>query len=188
MKIIASAEGPDLDSPLGANFARCRYYIVVDLDTMAYEAMANPWANARGGAGYQAAQMAAGQKAQAVLTGMIGPNAFVALEDCGIAVFSAPTGSVRSAVQAFRAAHLQPLSGPNAAPQAPFSRHELSHSGLDGRRPAGSRKRAGTGRRTKDEDEQLARLQERVRMLEEELSSLRGHLEERPARKKLTPE
>lgn len=171
MRVLLSAEGAELDSPLGVNFARSPYYVVVDVDTLAHTAMANPWATARGGAGFEAAKMMAGQGVQAVITGMIGPNAFVALQDAGVPVFAAPPGSLRAAVQAYRAAHLRPLAGPNASPHAPFSRQSLAHGSLDVRPRRGGSRRA-------ERQAEVASLRARVRALEEEVVALREYVRE----------
>jgi len=173
MKIAVSAEGTDLEAALGMNFGRCAYYLLVDVDTLAYEAMSNPSATARGGAGSEAARAVAERSVEAVITGLIGPNAYVALREAGVPVFSAPAGTVRAAVQAFRAAHLAPLAGPNAAPHAPFSRQGLTHANPAGR--ASGRGRRQPPRSVEAEGE-IQSLHRRVQALEEELASLREYV------------
>lgn len=176
MNIIVGSEGQDLDAPLGSNFARSRYYLVVDVQTMDHKALTNPWATTGGGAGIQAAQMIAGQRPEAVLTGMIGPNAFAVLEAAGVPVFSAPSGTVRSAIQAYRSAHLLPLARPNAAPHAPFQHLAAPHA--DVTRPRSGMKRRGKGRESRRaiNEGELARLKARATALQEELSAIQARI------------
>lgn len=76
MKIVVSANGPDLDAPASPVFGRCSALVFVDTDTMAFEVLDNPAVGAPGGAGIQAAQFAVEKGSGAVLTGNVGPNAF----------------------------------------------------------------------------------------------------------------
>jgi predicted Fe-Mo cluster-binding NifX family protein len=176
VKIVVSAEGPDLEDQLGINFARSRYYLLVDVETSAHTALANPWSMARGGAGPQAAAMVAGQQPVAVVTGLIGPNAFATLDGAGIPVFAAPRGTAREAVQAYRTAHLVPLLGPNAEPHAPFHSLETAHANLLPRSGGPRRGPRASRRPSRDVDASRARLHERARELEEELAATRARL------------
>ena len=116
MKLAVSAQGPDLDSALSPVFGRCPYYILVDTDTMAFQAFPNPAMGAGGGAGIQAGQLVASQGAGAVITGNLGPNAFQVLQAAGLSVFTVQGGTVREAVEAYKAGQLQAASQPTAAP------------------------------------------------------------------------
>lgn len=49
MKIVVSADGPDLDAPASPVFGRCPMYVFVDTDSMASEDVENPAINAAGG-------------------------------------------------------------------------------------------------------------------------------------------
>ena len=42
MKIAVTANGNDLDAPVSPVFGRCPAYILVDTETMQYEAVTNP--------------------------------------------------------------------------------------------------------------------------------------------------
>ncbi|MCK4376126.1 MAG: 4Fe-4S binding protein, partial [Candidatus Brocadiae bacterium] len=68
------------------------------------------------GAGIAAAQLVANSGAEAVVAGNFGPNAFQALSQGGLQLFTAgPGGTVRQLVEAFNAGQLQPLAGANVA-------------------------------------------------------------------------
>ncbi len=107
MKVAISATGNDLDSAVSPVFGRCPFYLFVDSESMEWSAVANPAAGASGGAGIQAAQFIVEQGAQALLTGNVGPNAMDVLNAAGVAVYPVTQGTVREAVEAFRAGNLQ---------------------------------------------------------------------------------
>jgi predicted Fe-Mo cluster-binding NifX family protein len=118
MKIAVSAQGETLDAPASPVFGRCPTYLFVEFDTMAFEAVPNPAMNQGGGAGIQAAQFVAERGAQAVLSGNLGPNAFDVLEAAEIPVYLIPEGTVRQAVEAFKAGGLERMSGANVPAHA----------------------------------------------------------------------
>ena len=99
MKIAVSATEPSPDAQVDPRFGRCQYFIVIDPDTMQYEAAENSGALAGGGAGISTAQMIAGKGVQAVLTGNCGPNAFQVLSAAGIKVVTGVSGKVQDAVR-----------------------------------------------------------------------------------------
>ena len=113
MKIAVSATGPSLDAEVDPRFGRCQYFLIVDPDTMQFEALENTGALASGGAGISTAQMIAGKGVEAVLTGNCGPNAFQVLSAAGIKVVTGASGRVQDAIQAYRSGHLQATSQPN---------------------------------------------------------------------------
>lgn len=132
MKVVVSTSGTDLSSQVEPRFGRCRYYIVVDTETMAFEVVPNAAVGSAHGAGIQAAQLVASKGVKAVLTGNVGPNAYSALSASSIKVVSGVTGTVRDAVERFKRGELQATRGPTVG----------SHFGTGGR--GGGR---GRGRR-----------------------------------------
>lgn len=115
MKMAISATGPSLDAEVDPRFGRCQYYIIIDPDTMQFEAVENSSMMAAGGAGIAAAQMIANKGAQAVLTGNCGPNAYQTLSAAGLQVITRVSGRIQDAVQAYKAGHFQATSQPNVA-------------------------------------------------------------------------
>lgn len=113
MKIAISATGKNLDAEVDPRFGRCQYFIIVDPETMKFEALENSSAMASGGAGISAAQMIAGKGVEAVLTGNCGPNAYQVLSPAGIKVITGVSGKVKDAVQGYKSGKLQPGSQPN---------------------------------------------------------------------------
>ena len=114
MKIAISAAGQSLDAQLDPRFGRCQYFVIVDPDTMEFEAVANNCAAASGGAGIATAQMIAGKGVEVVLTGNCGPNAFGVLNGAGIKVMTGAAGTVQEAIENYQAGKLQASSQPSA--------------------------------------------------------------------------
>ena len=111
MRIAVTAQGTDLDSAIDPRFGRCRSFVIADSDSEEFEAFSNDGVMASGGAGTQSAQFLANKGVDAVITGNVGPNAARALEAAGIEVYSTAAGTVRDALQAFKAGKLSAVSG-----------------------------------------------------------------------------
>jgi predicted Fe-Mo cluster-binding NifX family protein len=109
MKIAVTAQGNDLGAPVSPTFGRCPTFIFIDTETDELVAVANPAMVAPGGAGPQAAQLVADHGAKAVLTNKIGPRALGALQAAGIEAFSVKPGTVREALEAYKAGELLPI-------------------------------------------------------------------------------
>ena len=56
MKICMTSIGKDLNAEVDPRFGRCRYFIIVDPDTMNFEAISNENAGVYGRAGVNAVQ------------------------------------------------------------------------------------------------------------------------------------
>ncbi|MFQ6100945.1 MAG: NifB/NifX family molybdenum-iron cluster-binding protein [Anaerolineae bacterium] len=113
MKIVVTANGTGLDAPASPVFGRCPAYVFVDTETIQFEAVENPAMAAGGGAGIQAAQFVIEHGAQAVVTGNVGPNAFSVFQSANVPVYLFEGGTVREAVEAYKAGRLQSVAGAN---------------------------------------------------------------------------
>lgn len=120
MKICVSASNEQLESWIDPRFGRCAYFIIVDSDTMNFEAFPNPSISAAHGAGISAAQMVANKDVKTVITGNIGPNAYQALSSTGIKIFTGVTGTVKEAIEKYKSGELKEANQPTAS----------AHSGL----------------------------------------------------------
>ena len=128
MKIAITSTGTDLNSNVDPRFGRPPYFLIVDTDTMQFEAIENPNVDAMGGAGIQSAQLVANKGVAAVLTGSCGPNAFQTLQAAGVKVITGVVGTVNEAIQRYKLGQLNPTAGPNVA----------SHYGMGYGNPPGS--------------------------------------------------
>jgi len=113
MKVCVTSEGNNLDSKIDARFGRCQYFIIVDTDTLVFEAIQNPNIESMGGAGIQSGQFIAEKKVKAVLTGNVGPNAFQTLQAAGIDVVTGISGSVKEVIEKYTKGELKPTQGPS---------------------------------------------------------------------------
>ena len=120
MKICVTSDGNNLNSQVDPRFGRCKFFIVVDTDTRVFDAIENPNIESMGGAGIQSAQLVASQRAKAVLTGNVGPNAFQTLQAAGIEVFTGASGTVSEAIAKYKKGELKAVSGSSVG----------SHSGM----------------------------------------------------------
>jgi len=107
MKICVSATGASLEAQLDPHFGRCPYLVIVDSETMQFEAIPNMATGSTGGAGIQAAQNMVNKGVKIVITGNVGPNAFGALSAAGIEIVTATFGTVRELVEKLKKGELQ---------------------------------------------------------------------------------
>jgi len=107
MKVAVTSKGTLLDSEIDPRFGRAPYILIVDTDSLEFEALDNSSnVNAFKGAGIQAATMIADKGAEVLLTGYCGPNAFKTLEAAGVKVVGDVNGIVKEVITAFKAGEL----------------------------------------------------------------------------------
>lgn len=109
MKIIVTAQKPDLDALTDPRFGRAQCFILMDTETREWESFENPAITKSGGAGVAAAQFIIDKQVDAVISGDFGPNASRALGGAEIKmfVFSPEVDTVQSAVDLFITDKLQ---------------------------------------------------------------------------------
>lgn len=166
MRIVISSDGESLDAQASPVFGRCPTYVFVDSETMTFDVLPNPAMNQGGGAGIQAAQFVVNQGAQAVLSGNLGPNAFDVLEAAGIPGYLIRGGTVREAVEGFKAGQLQPMGGASVA----------AHAGM-----RGSSRGAATPQQSQPDIQrkaELAQLRETLKGLRQQLAETMAKIEE----------
>jgi len=115
MKVVVSSTGTDLDAQIDPRFGRCAYFIMVDTDNMAYESFDNGNMALGGGAGIQSAQFVASKGAKVVITGNCGPNAVRTLSAAGVEIIVGQSGSVRQAIEDYKAGHLKTTNEANVS-------------------------------------------------------------------------
>jgi predicted Fe-Mo cluster-binding NifX family protein len=118
MKIAISSSGQALAAQLDPRFGRCRYFLIVETDTMSFEFFDNDNAALGGGAGIQSAQFIAAKGAKALITGHCGPNAIQTLTAAGVQVHVGQAGTVQGLVDKFKNGQLTPTTEANASAHA----------------------------------------------------------------------
>jgi predicted Fe-Mo cluster-binding NifX family protein len=116
MKIAVSATGKELNCQIDPRFGRCQYFILIDPETMEFEAFENEGLMASGGAGVQAGQMVAQKGANTLITGNLGPNAASALSASGIKVYLVPGGTVKEVIEGYKTGSLREAGGATVPP------------------------------------------------------------------------
>ncbi|MEJ2241560.1 MAG: NifB/NifX family molybdenum-iron cluster-binding protein [Candidatus Bathyarchaeota archaeon] len=112
MKICVSASSDNIDAIVDSRFGRCPYFLIVETETMDYNAILNDSINAAHGAGIQASQTVVNMGVKVVITGNIGPNAFNVLSAAGIKLITGVSGSIRVAVEKYKNGQLQETTNP----------------------------------------------------------------------------
>ncbi len=124
MKIVITSSANNLEGDMDPRFGRCEYFIVVDTDSMDFEAIPNPAVTAPGGAGIQAAQFITEMKVDAVISGNYGPNAYGVLSAAAMDLYRVQTTmTIKDAVAQFNAGELEKVGQPTSR----------SHSGIQGK-------------------------------------------------------
>jgi len=113
MKNLAvSANGKNLEAEVGPLFGRARFFIIIDPDTLEWEAWDNlDNLSAIQGIGVTVANRLVRRNIRTVLTGNCGPKAFQELQNAGIEVFLNAQGTVRQAVASLMEGKLTKASG-----------------------------------------------------------------------------
>jgi predicted Fe-Mo cluster-binding NifX family protein len=113
MKICVTSQGDTLQAQVDPRFGRCVYFIVVDTDTMEFEAINNAQTQVMGGAGVQSGQLMTEKDVKAVLTGNVGPNAYQTLNAGGIEIITGVSGTIQEAVDHYKKGDLKATDRPN---------------------------------------------------------------------------
>jgi len=87
MKICITSTGSTLNSSVDPRFGRCGYFLIMNEKGKLLKALPNEGVQAMRGAGITAAQIVANEGIKVVITGNIGPNAYMVLEQSGIKIF-----------------------------------------------------------------------------------------------------
>jgi predicted Fe-Mo cluster-binding NifX family protein len=118
MKICVTSTGRDLSARSDIHFGRSPYFLIVDTDTMEFNMIKNAAQVSGRGWGISAAQLILDKGATAVLTGILGPNAFRALSLGHVEIYEGLSGNdtVREAVEKFKKGEYHKATEPTGVP------------------------------------------------------------------------
>jgi predicted Fe-Mo cluster-binding NifX family protein len=102
-RIFITATGKDLDAEIDPRFGRAQYFLVVQPDTLEFEAFKNPNIDAASGVGIQSAQFAVDKNPSVIITGHLGPKAQTVLSASEIRIITGAAGKVRDAIKRYMA-------------------------------------------------------------------------------------
>lgn len=95
MLVAITSTGDTLDALVNEKFGRCQYFLIVNPDTMKFEAVLNPAEQAQGGAGPKAAEIIINKGVNILLTGHVGDKAEEALKRGNIKIIDGLTGNLK---------------------------------------------------------------------------------------------
>ena len=131
MKVIVTAVSPSFDSEFDPPFGRGAYFIIVDTETMQWEAFPNSGVDAPGGAGAVAVQFAAEHGVNAVISGDFGPTASLALNAADVPMYLNKTGdSIRDVIDHYKENALLQFNKPLTVLDEPASDMENSTTAI----------------------------------------------------------
>ncbi len=117
MLIAISAQGDTLEAPLDLRLGRAARFLLIDSDNDTFRVLETGAADIGHGAGIQTAQTLIKAGVKAVVSGDCGPKAFQVFQAANIPIFSASGGTVREALQAYKARTLPQIGQPGRAHQ-----------------------------------------------------------------------
>ena len=131
---IPSMGNGGLSDTMSPRFGRCPSFTFVTIENdeiKAVKTVPNNAVNAMGGAGVQAAQTIGMNNAEAIVVGMLGPNAAQSLSALNIKMYQASNQNltIKEIAESFIKGELKEISGPNVG----------SHYGMGGGRGMGRR-------------------------------------------------
>jgi predicted Fe-Mo cluster-binding NifX family protein len=149
MKVAISAISGDTKQPVSPVFGRCPGFVIAETEgkqIKEHSFVPNAAAQSAMGAGIAAAQTVASQGVQAVISGNIGPNAFMVLNQSGIKVYQVTGLSIEQAVQQLAEGKLQEVPAASAPGHFGMGAGRGLGSGRGAGRGAGAGRRFGGGR------------------------------------------
>jgi len=99
MKVAVAATGKTPYFHVDNRFGRCSFFIVVNLESMGFDAIENPGLKERDTAGIEASRVLISRDVDAVVVRNIGHNALVTLDGAGIKVYVGVAGTILNAIE-----------------------------------------------------------------------------------------
>lgn len=106
MRIAVTSMGPGLESGVDPRFGRAKGFVVVEGDEFEYVENEKNM-QAVQGAGIQAAGNIVNSKVEVLITGNVGPKAFMVLNKAGVKIFIGAKGTVKEALDDFQGGELK---------------------------------------------------------------------------------
>ncbi len=108
MRVGVSATGGNLNARIDDRFGRCPWFLVVDTDSLEFDALQNRHAEEAMGAGMAAAKDLVDKHVDAVISGQVGPKAYEVLRALSIDIFLVSGGiTVKDALERLKKGELQ---------------------------------------------------------------------------------
>jgi predicted Fe-Mo cluster-binding NifX family protein len=118
VKLAISATDNKVDSVVCPTFGRCPGFLIVEIEKDKIKNkkfVENPGMKMFRGAGISAAQLVAGEKCSAIITGNIGPNSWSVIQSSGIKIYSAVGLKVKDALEQYSKGKLKEFTQSNVS-------------------------------------------------------------------------
>ena len=178
MKIAITSSGDNLDSQMDPRFGRCQYFVIVDPDTMDFEAMQNESAMASGGAGIQAAQTIINAGINTLITGNVGPNAFEVLSTAGIETMTGASGTVRQALELYKSSSLQSAASATVSSHAGMSGKDSGQGAGQGKGMEHMAGKSAPGQASLTNEQKISMLEDELEQAKLQLAQIKKKLED----------
>ena len=93
--IAITSTGGSMDALVSEQFGRCHYFLIVDSETMKFEAVSNLGEQMQSGAGPKAAELIINKGANVLLTGRVGDKAEEVLKRGGVKIIDGFKGTMK---------------------------------------------------------------------------------------------
>lgn len=113
MKFAITATETSLHADVKARLCRAPYHIIVETDSLTFQAIENPYGATGGSAGIQSAQTMSERNVAFVLTCGCSPNALQVFNAAGVQIIVGVNGSVRQVIEQFKAGAFSPTTQPS---------------------------------------------------------------------------
>ena len=113
MRVAITSKGKTIDSEIESRFSRSPFFVIVNTETGHLKAFENPGASAMDAACVGAVKFLVDRAVKAVITGNVGHNAFVTIQDTPIRIYLGATGTVREALENFKKRKLSRAKEPS---------------------------------------------------------------------------
>ncbi|RJP66180.1 MAG: hypothetical protein C4539_11745 [Ignavibacteriales bacterium] len=129
MIIAVTSIENNLDSLVCPQFGRANFFLIINLQTLEFQAIPNPNVNVVDGAGIHSAQLLIKEEIKAVFTGRVGMNAFRILDSAGILVYENVEGTVRVVIDKLKLGMLKASNNLNFNKKFPNQFHGMQCRG-----------------------------------------------------------
>jgi len=113
MKLAITSKGKTMDSQIESRFSRSPFFLIGNPETGDFRAFKNPGASAKDAACVDAVKFLVGREVGAILTGNVGHNAFVTIQDTRMKIYLGATGSVGETLENFKKRKLRRAKEPS---------------------------------------------------------------------------
>ncbi|OEU83484.1 MAG: hypothetical protein BA865_10805 [Desulfobacterales bacterium S5133MH4] len=113
MKVAITSKGKTINAEIETRFSRCPFFVIVDTETGDSQAFENPGAPAKDAACMNTVKFLTDRGVKVVITGNVGHNAFVTIQDTPIRIYLGAKGTVRDALEDFEKRKLSRAKEPS---------------------------------------------------------------------------